>query len=48
MWDTRSSGVFLSHDCDDIASTSKTFVLPSYSRVNFCLLVTYLRSTRME
>jgi len=45
---TKSSGVFLSQCCDDIASTSKTLVLPSYSRVNFCLPMTYLRSTRKE
>ena len=44
--DAKSSDVFLPYDCGDIAWTSKAFVLPSYSRVNFCLFVTYLRSTR--
>jgi len=45
-WDAKSSDGLLPYDCGDMVCTLKTFVFPSYSRVNFCLFVTYLRSTR--
>lgn len=34
-WETKSPGIFLSRDRDDIASTSREIVIPSYLRMNF-------------